>query len=55
MTAELLPVLGLIVLLAGIGFLMVVVGVQKHMLEWKQRGCPRCGSSSDRGCRCRVR
>jgi hypothetical protein len=54
-TAELLPVLGLTALLAGIGFLMVVVGVQKYMLEWKPRVCPRCGSSSDRGCRCRVR
>jgi hypothetical protein len=54
-TNELLPILGLTVLLAGIGFLMVVVGVQKHMLEWKQRGCPRCGSSADRGCRCRAR
>jgi hypothetical protein len=55
MTTELLPMLGLTSLLAGIGFLMVVVGVQKHMLEWKRRGCPRCGGSSDRGCRCRVR
>ena len=33
MSAELLPVLGLTALLAGVGFLMVVVGVQKHMLE----------------------
>jgi hypothetical protein len=54
-TNELLPILGLTVLLAGIGFLMVVVGVQKHMLEWKPRVCPRCGSSFDCGCRRRVR
>jgi hypothetical protein len=54
-TNELLPILGFTALLAGIGFLMVAVGVQKHMLEWKLRVCPRCGSSFDRGCRCRVR
>jgi hypothetical protein len=54
-TTELVPILGLTALLAGIGLLMVVVGVQKHMLEWKQRGCPRCGSSAHRGCRCRIR
>jgi hypothetical protein len=52
-TPELLPVLALTALLAGIGFLMVVAGVQKHMLEWKPRACPRCGSSSGRECRCR--
>jgi hypothetical protein len=53
--SEFLPVLGLGALLAGIGLSMVVVGVQKRMLDWKPRGCPRCGSSSDRGCRCWVR
>jgi hypothetical protein len=55
MTSELLPMLGLTALLAGIGFLMVVAGVQKHVLEWKPRVCPRCGSPSDRWCRCRIR
>lgn len=55
MTTELVPILGLTALLAGIGFLMVVVGVQKHMLQWKPRVCPRCGSSFRAGCRCRVR
>jgi hypothetical protein len=54
-TNELLPILGLTALLAGIGFLMVVVSVQKHMLEWKPRVCPRCGSSFHCRCRCRVR
>ena len=55
MTAEFLRLLALTALLAGIGFLMVVAGVQKAMLEWKPRVCPRCGSPSDRGCRCRLR
>lgn len=55
MSAELLPVLGLTALLAGVGFLMVVVGVQKHMLEWKRHGCPLCGRTRERGCRCRIR
>jgi hypothetical protein len=29
----------------GIGFLMMVSGVQKHALEWKRRrrSCPSCG------------
>jgi hypothetical protein len=29
----------------GVGFLMVVAGVQKHALEWRrqQRVCPSCG------------
>ena len=40
----------------GVGFLMLMAGVQKSMLEWKarRRCCPSCGRSIDgrvcRGC-----
>ena len=39
----------------GIGFLMVLAGVQKHMLEWRrtQRTCPSCGRRiAGRTCGC---
>jgi hypothetical protein len=38
----------------GVGFLMIVSGVQKSMLEWKarRRCCPSCGRAIDgRVCR----
>jgi hypothetical protein len=42
-------------LLAGMGLLMVKLAVGKHMLEWKRRRCPRCGSAGEQQCRCRAR
>jgi hypothetical protein len=47
--------LALTALLAGVGFLMVVIGVEKSVLEWRRRKCPVCGRSIGQGCRCRVR
>jgi hypothetical protein len=34
-----------VVLTCGVGYLMVVAGVHKHMLEWRRpaRICPGCG------------
>ena len=55
MSASFQQVLALTALLAGIGFLMVFAGVEKHVLDWKRRTCPVCGYSTERGCRCRVR
>ena len=55
MSAALEQVLTVTVLLAGIGYLMVLVGVEKGVLDWKRRTCPVCGYSTERGCRCRVR
>jgi hypothetical protein len=55
MTPALQQVLALTALLAGVGFLMVFVGVEKRVLDWKRRTCPVCGYPSERGCRCRVR
>jgi hypothetical protein len=52
---QLLPMLVSTALLAGMGLLMVKVAVEKHMLEWKRRRCPRCGSSVKQHCRCRAR
>jgi len=47
--------LGSTALLAGMGLLMVKLAVGKRVLEWKRRGCPRCGSTGEHGCRCRAR
>ena len=49
------PVLAITALLAGIGFLMVYVGVEKRVLDWKRWRCPTCGYPTEPGCRCRVR
>jgi hypothetical protein len=38
-------------LLIGIGLLMLVVGVDKHVFAWKRRRCPSCGRAHDGGCR----
>ncbi|MDQ4030557.1 MAG: hypothetical protein M3168_05895 [Actinomycetota bacterium] len=41
----------------GVGFLMIVSGVQKSLLEWRQRRrtCPSCGRHIDgRTCGCSV-
>jgi hypothetical protein len=54
MSPELPPMLGSTALLAGMGLLMVKLAVEKRMLEWKRRRCPRCGSSVAQ-CRCRAR
>lgn len=54
MSPDLLPLLGSTALLAGLALLMVELAVEKHMLEWKQRRCPRCGRVEHR-CRCRTR
>ena len=40
----------------GVGFLMITMGVQKSLLEWRQRrrACPSCGRTIEgrvcRGC-----
>jgi hypothetical protein len=39
----------------GVGFLMIISGVQKSMLEWRQRRrtCPSCGRQiAGRTCGC---
>ena len=54
-SAALQQVVAVSALLAGIGFLMAFVGVEKGVLDWKHRTCPVCGYSTARGCRCRVR
>ena len=38
----------------GIGFLMILSGVQKRALEWKprRRRCPACGREVRGGCGC---
>jgi hypothetical protein len=41
----------------GVGFLMMVSGVQKSMLEWRQRRrtCPSCGRQiAGRNCGCNA-
>ncbi|MDQ3859765.1 MAG: hypothetical protein M3327_15190 [Actinomycetota bacterium] len=55
MSATFQQVLVLTALLAGLGLLMVLAGVEKHLLSWKRPTCPVCGSSNEHGCRCRVR
>ena len=55
MSPAFLQVLALTALLAGVGFLMVLVGVEKRVLGWKRRTCPVCGYRAERGCRCRLR
>jgi NADH pyrophosphatase NudC (nudix superfamily) len=34
----------------GVGFLMILVGAQKHLLEWRRspRRCPSCGRRIER-------
>ena len=36
---------GLFAATTGVGFLMMLAGVQKHALEWRRRrrSCPSCG------------
>ena len=38
------------VISTGVGFLMIVSGVQKHLLEWRRgtRHCPSCGRRIER-------
>jgi NADH pyrophosphatase NudC (nudix superfamily) len=39
----------------GVGFLMLVCGVEKHLLEWRRRArhCPSCGRRIEgRTCGC---
>jgi hypothetical protein len=48
-------VLVLTALLAGVGLLMVMTGVEKHLLTWRRPTCPVCGHATEHGCRCRVR
>jgi hypothetical protein len=40
---------GLLAATTGVGFLMMWVGVQKNMLEWRarRRSCPACGRHID--------
>ena len=54
-TSAFQQILVLTALLAGIGFLMVFMGVEKRVLDWKRRACPVCGHSTEHGCRCGVR
>jgi hypothetical protein len=51
MSAAIPQFLSLNVLLAGVGLLMIVVGVEKHVLEWKRWRCPSCGRAHQGGCR----
>ncbi len=39
------PELAALATTSGVAFLMLVAGVQKHVLEWRrrQRSCPACG------------
>ncbi len=55
MNPDIQQILAVTALLAGVGFLMVFVGVEKRVLHWKRRTCPVCGYSTEHGCRCRVR
>jgi hypothetical protein len=42
--------LALVVTTTGIGFIMIVSGIQKSALEWRNRGrfCPSCGRQIER-------
>jgi hypothetical protein len=51
MSTALADFLSLSLVLAGVGLLMVVLGVQKHVLVWKRRRCPTCGRTHEGGCR----
>ena len=46
---------GSFALTTGVGFLMMLAGVQKSMLGWRRRRtCPTCGRLADgRRCACR--
>ena len=55
MSATFQQVLVLTTLLAGVGLLMVLAGVEKHLLSWKRPVCRVCGCSTEHRCRCRVR
>jgi rRNA maturation endonuclease Nob1 len=43
-------VAGLFAVTTGIGFVMMLMGVQKSMLEWRarRRSCPSCGRLIER-------
>ena len=45
----------LAVLTPAVGYLMVLAGVHKSMLEWRHRRqlCPSCGRDLRSGCACR--
>jgi hypothetical protein len=46
MTMELDPNIAVLALLtSGVGYLMVVAGIHKSLLEWRRSGrrCPSCG------------
>jgi hypothetical protein len=45
MQMELDPNITMIAIVTGIGYLMVVSGLHKSMLEWRRvtRSCPSCG------------
>ncbi len=43
------------IITTGVGFLMLVAGLEKHMLEWRRaaRRCPSCGRRIEaRTCGC---
>jgi hypothetical protein len=52
MSVELLPILALISLLAGVGLLMVVLAAHQQSLDLRRNGCPVCGRTREGGCRC---
>lgn len=46
----------LFVLTTGIGYLMILSGVGKSLLEWRRaRMCPSCGRDARAGCACSCR
>jgi hypothetical protein len=51
MSTEVVDFLSLSLVLAGVGLLMVLLGVEKHVLVWKRRRCPTCGRPHEGGCR----
>ena len=40
----------MVIVTTGVGFLMMLSGVQKHLLEWRRppRHCPACGRRIER-------
>jgi hypothetical protein len=51
MSTALADFLSLSLVLAGVGLVMVLVAVEKHVLAWKRRRCPTCGRPHEGGCR----
>jgi hypothetical protein len=52
---QMLHLVFLFLLFAGVAYLMMFAGVKKSALEWKRptRACSSCGRHANRDCRCR--